>query len=113
MVPRAIASVAPGLASTISAKTIPGMFLASLPIASAPHQLVSPVLPALAAAPKRVVTTAVALPAPTVAEEAPPAAAKPTPAKPRKAARPRNQNRHYANDYYRPSRQNPFSFFFR
>ena len=57
-------------------------------------------------------TTAVALPAVKVAEEAPPAAAT-TPAKPRKAARPRNQNRYYANDYYRPSRQNPFSFFFR
>ena len=47
MVPRAIASVAPGLASTVSAKTVPVMFLASLPIASAPHQLVSRALPAL------------------------------------------------------------------
>ncbi len=41
MVPRAIASVAPGLASTVSAKSIPAMFVASHPIASAQHQLVS------------------------------------------------------------------------
>jgi hypothetical protein len=123
MVPRAIASAAPVLASTVSAKTIPAMFLASRPIASMPHQLVSPALPALAASPKPVVTTAVALPAPKVAApkvaEVPPAtapttAAPTTAAKPRKVARTQTTNRRYASDnYYRQPRQNFFSFFFR
>ena len=113
MVPRAIASVSPGLTSTLSTKSIPAMFLASRSIASTPHQLVSPALPALAASPRPVVTTAVALPGPKVAEAPETPAAAPTPAKPRKAARTQTNHRRYANDYYRPSRQNPFSFFFR
>lgn len=112
MVPRAIASVPQGLTSTMSSKSIPAIFLASRTVASTPHQLVSTALPALASSPRPVVTTtAVALPGPKVAD-APEAAAAPT--KPRKAARTQHSNqRRYANDYYRPSRQNFFSFFFR
>jgi hypothetical protein len=100
---RPIASVAPVLASTITAATVPAMLLATRQIATQSHALVSPALPALAAIrPKSVVTTAVALSAPV--EET-----KPAPAKPRKATR--SQNRNYANDYRR--QQNFFSFFWR
>ncbi len=105
---RPIASVAPVLVSTITAATVPAMLLTTRQIASQQVALVSPALPALAAArPKSIVTTAVALPAPP--EEAKPAPA----AKPRKtAARPQNRN-YYSHDYYRRQQQNSFSFFWR
>jgi hypothetical protein len=103
-VSRPISSVAPQLATAFTAATIPAAFLASRQIASMPHTLVSPVLPALAARPKPVVTTAVALPVPAE----PPAA---EPAKPRKTVHRRNTRR-TSNDYYR-RQQNFFPFFFR
>ena len=79
MVSRPIASVAPQLASAFTAATVPAVFLASRQIASIPHVLVSPALPALAARPKPVATTAVALPVPA---EPPPAAEPPKPRSP-------------------------------
>jgi len=106
LVSRPIASVAPQLAAAFTAATVPAMFLASRQIAATPHPLVSPALPALAARPKPVVTTAVALPVPTE----PPAA---QPAKPRKTQK-RQASRPYSNDYYyRRQQQNFFPFFFR
>jgi 5'-nucleotidase len=106
LVSRPIASVMPQLAVAFTAAAVPAVFLASRPIASTPHALVSPALPALAARPKAITTTAVALPAP--AEEAKPA----QPAKPRKTAqkRPRNNSQDY---YRRQQQQNFFSFFWR
>ena len=102
LAPRAIASVAPTLVTTMP-KAVPSMFLVSRPIASTSYPLTSPALPALAARAKSVVTTAVALPA---AAETPPAAEQ-KPVKPRKTAKTQNNRR---NDYYH-SRQNFFSFF--
>lgn len=104
-VSRPISSVAPQLATAFTAATVPAAFLASRQIASMPHTLVSPVLPALAARPKPVVTTAVALPVPA---EPPPAA---EPAKPRKTVQ-RRSTRRTSNDYYRRQRDF-FPFFFR
>jgi hypothetical protein len=105
MVPRQISSVAPQLASAFTAAAVPAVFLASRQISSLPHALVSPTLPALAARPKPVATTAVALPVP--AEPAPAA----EPAKPRKTVQ-RRTTRRSSNDYYR-RQQNFFPFFFR
>jgi len=106
LVSRPIASVMPQLAVAFTAATVPAVFLAARSIASTPHALVSPALPALAARPKPITTTAVALPAP--AEEVKPA----QPAKPRKTAqkRPRNNSQDY---YRRQQQQNFFSFFWR
>jgi len=106
MVSRPIASVAPQLATAFTAATVPAVFLATRQIASLPHVLVSPALPALAARPKPVATTAVSLPVPA---EPPPAAEPPKPQKPVQ----RRTTRRYSNDYHYRRQQNFFPFFFR
>jgi hypothetical protein len=111
MVPRPISSVAPQLALSFTAATVPTMFLASRQIASAPHALVSADLPALAARPKPIVTTAVSLPAAEPPKPEPPKPVAEAP-KPRKAVQRRSSNRHYSRDNYR-RQQNFFSFFWR